>query len=106
MPAASRPAPFTVADLVGSRIVLTDGTRIGHVVDVQVTPAPDWSVISLTYGAYGWLYRFRALRTVVGRLGIHFVRDEVPWESVESFRDFTVHLKPGYDPRSNNIDRA
>ena len=88
---------FYLEDLVGSQILSFDRHHVGHVVDVQVSPAPDFRVTGLLYGRYGWLHRLRVLEPLMHRLGMRATARIIPWRAVDRFERFTVTLKSGWE---------
>jgi hypothetical protein len=88
---------FYLEDLVGSQILSPDRHRVGHVVDVQVSPDPDFRVTALLYGRYGWLHRLRVLEPLMRRLGMREIARIIPWRAVDRFERFTVTLKAGWE---------
>jgi sporulation protein YlmC with PRC-barrel domain len=93
MPGAQ--SSISIEDLVGSKIVTSEGKEIGRVVDVQVSPGPKYKVVALVFGRYGWLYRFHVLQPFVKTFGLRHEPRTVPWDAVKCFEHFTVTLKPG-----------
>jgi sporulation protein YlmC with PRC-barrel domain len=89
----------SIADLVGSRVVLADGTRLGPVVDLEVTRGPEFRVTNLLIGTSAWLYRLDIHRLRIPLLGPRRKPLKVPWSAVAQCDAFTVTLKPGCDPR-------
>jgi PRC-barrel domain len=51
-----------VADLVGSRIVDSDGRIIGRVVDLAVTDGPPYRLTEILSSGWEWLDRLEVLR--------------------------------------------
>lgn len=90
------PPRITIEDLVGSRIVTATGKHVGHVVEVRVTPSPDYCIIELEFGRYGWLDRLNILRLIHGKYRPIVESERISWDAVASFERFTVTLKPGY----------
>lgn len=86
----------TIEDLVGSRIVTADGAQVGRVVEIRVLSGPDYRVIELQFGRYGWLGRLNVLRLIHGKYRPHAESDCIPWDAVASFERFIITLKPGY----------
>jgi hypothetical protein len=86
---------LTIEELVGSKVVTAEGQQVGRVIDVQVTPGPEYRVIGLDVGLTGWLDRLHLL----GRLGALRGTDITPrtasWDDVDRYERFTVTLKPG-----------
>jgi hypothetical protein len=95
---------FYLEDLVGSRIVSPDRRLVGHVVDVQVSPAAGFRVTGLMYGRYGWLYRLHVLEPFVRRLDLRATIQVIPWRAVDHFEHFTVTLKPGWQDMERYLD--
>lgn len=87
-----------IADLLGSRIVTSEGKKIGHVVDIQITSGREHVATALVFGQHGWLYRWHVLHPFARKFGLGFEPDTIPWDAVERFERFTVTLKPGREP--------
>jgi len=90
---------LSIGDLLGSKIVTSDGKKIGHVVDIEITPGREQKVTALIYGKHGWLYRWHVLHPFAEKFGLRVDPDKVPWEAVERFEHLTVKLKPGREPQ-------
>jgi sporulation protein YlmC with PRC-barrel domain len=88
---------ITVEDLVGSNIVTADGKRVGRIVEIHVSPGPDYRVVELLFGRYGWLDRLNLLRLIHGKYRPIVESERISWDAVASFQRFTVTLKPGHD---------
>jgi len=88
-----------IEDLVGSKIVTAEGKKIGRVVDIQITPGPQYEVSELIFGEYAWLYRFHVLRPLAKTFGLHHQPKIVPWSAVARFERFVVTLKAGHESR-------
>jgi sporulation protein YlmC with PRC-barrel domain len=90
---------ISIEDLVGSKIVTAGGRKIGHVVDLEVEPRPDFRVTSLRYGPGGWLSRLHVFAPLTSALGIRIRHDTIPWTAVDHIENFTVILKPEWDEK-------
>lgn len=86
-------------ELLGSRIVTSEGKRIGHVIEIQVTRGPVYKVVELLFGRYAWLYHLHILHPLAQAFGWRAEPEHIPWEAVERVEHSTVTLKPGYDTR-------
>jgi sporulation protein YlmC with PRC-barrel domain len=84
-----------IGDLLGSKIVTSEGKKIGHVVDIQITLGQEHKVTALVYGRHGWLFRWHVLRPFAEQFGLRFEPDTIPWDAVNRFERLTVTLKPG-----------
>ena len=82
-----------VADLVGSRIVDSDGRIIGRVVDLAVTDGPPYRLTAILSGGWEWLDRLEVVRLFRYHLRGHPHAHRIPWEDVETFEGSTVRLK-------------
>ncbi len=91
------PQHITIEGLVGSRIVTADGEHVGHVVEIRDSPGPDYRILELQFGRYGWLDRLNILRLIHGKYRPFAKSERIPWDAVASFERFTVTLKPGSD---------
>ncbi len=84
--------------LVASTIVTADGRKLGRVVDIEVTQPPEFRVHALVYGKRGWLDRLGVLIPLAHFAGRSGQPKTVPWDVVDRFEEFTITLKPGYEP--------
>jgi hypothetical protein len=89
-----------IGDLLGSKVVTAEGKTLDHMVDIEITHSPEQEVTALVYGTHGWLYRWHVLYPFAQKFGLSVESYKVPWNAVESFEDFTVKLKPGWEPKS------
>jgi len=93
-----QPKTLFIEDLLGSKIVTSEGRKIGHVVDIQITPGQEHMVTALVFGQHGWLYRWHVLYPFAEKFGLRIEPNTVPWDAVERFEAFTLTLKPGCEP--------
>jgi len=91
------PPHITVEDLVGSNIITAEGKHVGRIVEIRVSPGPDYRVAELLFGRYGWLDRLNLLRLIHGKYRPIVESERISWDAVASFQRFTVTLKPGHD---------
>jgi hypothetical protein len=82
-----------VADLVGSRIVDSDGRIIGLVVDLAVTDGPPYRLTGILSGGWEWLDRLEVLRLFRHHLGGQRHSHRIPWAEVDTFDGSTIRLK-------------
>jgi hypothetical protein len=68
---------------------------VGRVIEVQVTPGPEYRVLGLDVGLTGWLERLHLLGRLVALLGTDIKRRTASWDDVDRYERFTVTLKPG-----------
>ena len=94
----TKPRILSIGDLLGSKIVTSDGKRIGHVVDMEITPGREQKVTALVYGKHGWLYRWHVLHPFAEKFGLRIEPDKIPWDDVKEFEHLTVKLKQGREP--------
>ena len=92
---------LTIEDLVGSKVVTAEGKQVGRVIEVQVTPAPEYRVIGLDVGLTGWLERLHLLGRLVALRGTDIKRRTASWDDVDRYERFTVTLKPGREPKES-----
>jgi sporulation protein YlmC with PRC-barrel domain len=90
---------FFITDLIGSRIVTSEGKQLGHVLDIQLTHGPEYKVTVLMYGSVGLFHRLHLLNPF--RKGNPSLPkpDTVPWDAVASFERPVVKLKSGFEVR-------
>ncbi|MDQ3856766.1 MAG: PRC-barrel domain-containing protein [Chloroflexota bacterium] len=100
MPAS--PRNLRLEDLIQSKVVTSEGKKLGSVVDVLVTRGPEYRVEALVLGLGGWLDRLHILRPLASHLRGNDQPRRVPWDAVQDFRHFTLTLKPG---REEGLDR-
>lgn len=86
-----------VEDIVGSKIVTSEGKKIGRVVEMLVTRGSEHEVTALVCGRYAWLYRFHVLESFTKTFGLRIEPHTIPWNAVERFERFVVVLNPGYE---------
>jgi len=77
-----------VADLVGTPVVAASGERLGHVIDLEVSPARE--VTAILTGRRGWLSRLRLGQFVRGH---HEQR--ISWRRVDRVTAREVRLRDG-----------
>lgn len=92
---------ITVEELVGRDIVTADGKHVGHVVEIRVSPGPDYRIVELQFGRYGWLDRLNVLRLIHGKYRPIAAPERIPWDAVATFERSTITLKPGYDQQTH-----
>jgi sporulation protein YlmC with PRC-barrel domain len=88
-----------IGDLLSSKIVTSEGEKIGHVVDLEITPDQEHKVTALVYGWNGWLFRWHVLHPFAEKFGLRFKPNTVPWDAVDRFEHLTITLKPGREPK-------
>jgi sporulation protein YlmC with PRC-barrel domain len=77
-----------VADIVGMPVVAASGERLGHVIDLEVSPTRE--VTAILTGRRGWLSRLRLRQLVRGH---HDQR--IPWRRVDRLTARDVRLRDG-----------
>ena len=85
-----------LGDLLGCKIVTTEGKVLGHVLDVQLTSGPEYKVTALMFGRGGLFHRLHVLNSFRRERAKPARPDTVPWEAVASFERPVVKLKPGF----------
>src|SRR5918911_239643 len=96
---------LTIEDLVGSKVVTAEGKQVGRVIEVQVTPGPEYRVIALEVGLSAWLARLHLLGRLGALRGTDIKPRTVSWDDVDRYERFTVTLKPGREPRETTPTR-
>lgn len=86
-----------IGTILGRKIITADGNVIGHVADIELTPAPEFQVIALFYGRRGWYHRLHLVNPFGSRK--HRKPDRVPWDAVERLEESAIRLKPGVNVR-------
>ena len=94
----ARPATICIADLVGSKIVTAEGKLIGRVIELRVTPGPEYRIIAIECGLGGWLHRLHVLRRVAMLLPRQDEPRVISWKDVARYERYVVTLKPGREP--------
>jgi len=82
-----------VADLIGSRIVDSDGRIIGLAVDLAVTDGPPYRLTGILSGGWEWLDRLEVVRLFRHHLRGHHHAHRIPWDDVDTFDGSTIRLK-------------
>jgi PRC-barrel domain len=100
MPAAR--TTITIEDLVGSKVVTAEGKQVGRVIEVQVTPGPEYRVIAFDVGLSAWLDRLHLLGRLVALRGTDIKPLTAYWDDVDRYERFTVALKPGRELRESS----
>jgi hypothetical protein len=90
---------LTIEDLVGSKVVTAEGKQVGRVIEVQVTPGPEYRVIAFDVGLSAWLDRLHLLGRLVALRGTDIKPRMASWDDVDRYERFTVILKPGREIR-------
>jgi poly(hydroxyalkanoate) depolymerase family esterase len=86
---------LTIEELVGSKVVTAEGKQVGRVIEVQVTPGPEYRVIGFDVGLTAWLERLHLLGRLVALRGTDIKPRTASWDDVVQYERFTVTLKPG-----------
>lgn len=85
----------SLAEIVGGKVVTAEGKKVGHIVEIRVSPGPEYRVQSLLLGRYGWLDRFDLLRSARSHLPRNPDPHIIPWDAVDRLEPNKVVLKPG-----------
>jgi sporulation protein YlmC with PRC-barrel domain len=74
-----------LADLIGSRVVDSDGRSVGHVVEIELDS--EYHATRVHIGRFAWLQRLHLARLAV--------KDPkaIAWKDVDAFEDWVVRLK-------------
>lgn len=74
-----------IEDLLGLPIICADGTRLGHLQDLKLTPHAPYTVTHLLYGRYGVLRRLHIADLFSSMTGLPLKKqhEELEWELVE-----------------------
>ena len=88
------PSTFFITDLLGCTIVTTEGRKVGRVVDMHLSPGPDFQITDLVYSHSALLYKLHILRTLAIRLGMHIEQGTVPWADVYRYEHTTLTVRP------------
>ncbi len=97
-PRVARPlAASTIGRLLGRSIVEADGTRLGHVADIQLSERPPYRVTALLCGRRGLLHRLHVLNLFTERHTHPHKPDRIPWEQIERIEERRIVLKKRED---------
>src|SRR5437762_9049462 len=89
----NHPSHLMIGDLLGSRLITSEGKCIGRVADIELSQGPEYRVLSLIYGRRGLLYRLHVLNPF-RQLGPERPPDKVAWEAVERIDGPVITLRP------------
>ena len=89
-----------IGNILGKKIVTAEGKTIGHVADIQLSPAPEYAVVALIFGRRGWLFRLHVLNPFASLEKRNRKPKTVPWDAVDRIEGGIVILKPGYIVRN------
>lgn len=84
---------FLIGDLLGSRVIDTDGRILGHVADIQVSSRPPYEVQGLLYGGRGWMHRLHLRVSLPDEASGRRKADFIPWQAVKRLEPGVVYLK-------------
>jgi sporulation protein YlmC with PRC-barrel domain len=84
----------TIEDLVGCRIVTSEGVTLGHVIDVTLR-RETFEIAGVLYGAASWLYRLATFQALARRSRGGAKPHLIPWDAVAWCDRYTLALKPG-----------
>jgi hypothetical protein len=80
--------------VIGARVVASNGKTLGHVIDLEVDPERDFRVSAIELGRFGWLDRLRAFRPLAhDRLG--GTLRIVSWRDIERYEQGRLICRPG-----------
>jgi sporulation protein YlmC with PRC-barrel domain len=86
-----------MGDLLTRKIVTAEGTKVGHVADIQLSKGPEYKIVGLMYGNHGWFYRLHVLNPFGKRKKHPGKSDVVQWEDIDSIdKEGLITLKPRY----------
>lgn len=85
-----------IGNILGKKIVSAEGKTIGHVADIQLSPAPGYTVVALIFGRRGWLFRLHVLNPFASAEKRTRKPKTVPWGAIDRIEGGAVILKPGY----------
>lgn len=85
--------------LIGARVVDDAGKSLGHVIDMEVDTANDFTVAAVELGRFGWLDRLRAIRPLAHDRLSRPLR-LVVWADIDRYENGRVICKPGAQVRN------
>ena len=89
-----------ISDLLNCKIVTAEGKFVGHVVDIQLTPGPEYRVTALLFGQHAWLHRLHVLDLLNGHSSSPQMPNRVLWETIDRIEHSTVILSLAASLRS------
>lgn len=95
---AAGPGQVAIEDVIRARIIAADGRVLGRVIDLEVTPAPEYRVTAVLYGTAAWLYRFNVLEAITAPLGRRLEPKRICWDDVDRLEPHALHLRPNARP--------
>lgn len=88
--------PSTITDLLAHRVMTADGKQLGHVADLELSPAPEYKITALLYGASAWLHRLHVLHRFAGILRLRVKPGTAAWDDIARIENGVITLKPEY----------
>jgi hypothetical protein len=82
--------------------VTAEGKQVGRVIEVQVTPSPEYRVIGLDVGLSAWLARLHLLGRLIALRGTNIKPRTASWDDVDRYERFTLMLKPGCELKESS----
>jgi sporulation protein YlmC with PRC-barrel domain len=89
-------------ELLYKKIITSDGKKIGHVFDIQISREGEFRVTKLMYGQKSLLFRLHAYEMLARVFHFKQKPKTIPWEAVENIDHTAVHLKSSYIPQRDN----
>jgi sporulation protein YlmC with PRC-barrel domain len=83
----------SIADLIGARIIGTDGSRHGTVVDVVVSKDGSFRLLELVIGRGGWIERMNMASILHPHDSRHHPH-RIAWSSIDHIEEGRVYLEP------------
>lgn len=84
---------FPVSALIGSKVKSASGKNLGRVVEIEVSPAPEYRVLRLILGGSGWLERWNVLLPVARARGRSIEPKTIDWSDVERCEPPVITLR-------------
>lgn len=96
---------FFIGEILGCKIITSEGKSIGHVADLQLTNGPEYEVTALFFGSLGWLHRWHIFAPFAELFGLRFEQKTIPWQAIESIEHKTIRLKSSWHQPVQQIKR-
>lgn len=89
-------------ELLFKKIITANGKILGHVFDIQLSRDGEHRVTALMYGKKGLLFRLHMYEPLARVFRFNQKPETIPWEAVENVDHTAIHLKSGYEPKSDH----
>lgn len=80
-----------LADIVGSKVIDSNGQTVGHVVDLVLDPGDGFCAMAIEVGSTGWIDRLNVVGTIRRRRKAKGV-SRIPWSDIASIEGNRITL--------------